>query len=342
MDNINTSSAMPLPAVTFVVNDAGETNAFKPVMQVLHARDIPYAVIASETSQQLLPDDHRRVVKFDPKTDRFVKNETTLQQALQAPVAVVGVSSQKEAFWADWFKQHGSRVIGYVDNLSATQLARPFRTALSTVWVPTVKQAATMTATTGLPTQAVGQPALDAFPAEVARYNRQALRNQLGLPAEAKVIVWAGGYGPGYAQAFEQFLSTLSQDPSLVGVIALHPKQPDGMLERQLMTQYPAIATRCHVLPNAWPIAAATAVADTVAMHDSTVGVQAWLAGKPVVGFGDITHPDALAGQPRFTRVTNNAQNNLNPPNTVTADMDLPSNSTGIMVNNLYAYKSKC
>ena len=318
------------PNITFVLNDAGETKALLPVMQQLSKGKVSYAVLASGTSQQLLPD-QPSVVYFDPEKDRFVKNSVALQQAVQAPVAVVGLSSAKQSFWAEWFHLNGSKVFAYQDNVGQTFLPSHLKPNLTALISPTYHNV-----NQEIPVIAGGQPALESFKTSVAKHDPQKLKTQLGIPLSQKMVAWAGGYGKNYATAFEAFLKQLALNPEVQAIVVLHPGH-DGQAEKTLMRQYPQ--ARCKVVD--LPMPAATAIADIVAMHDSTVGVQAWLCGKSVLGFGQPDQPDVLMGKPGFQRVKGTVDFNADWAHTPhkLEDLNMPShaaeNIAGLLLNQL-------
>jgi hypothetical protein len=305
------------PGFTFLLHDAGETLALRPVLQNLHQQGIPVTVITSGTAGQLLPQNSYTTF-FDmdtppptsadqsdgstskgyPTTDAYIKSpsaqQALLRQAMAAECLVTGTVNPQQACWAQWFKNTGRQVIGLIDNVTTTRLPAPFNSALTELWVPTIGQQASIAAASP-PTLVTGQPAFEQFTAEVKATDSAALRRSLGYQPSDNLMLWIGGYGPGYEQGLQDWLSVLQNCPQLKGLIALHPGQ-SGQLERRLISQL-NLAEQVKCLPSGITLAQATSMTPCVATHQSTGGLQAWASGRTVLMFGpQSTSPPDIEG----------------------------------------------
>ncbi len=284
--------------ILFILYDAGETHALTPVMEAMPPTDYKVLVMGTareQIQQAAVPAQCIRDLHHDFGTQAVVDKgawprETQLStedlnqvsKHLTADVIVTGVVSEAQYQLAELYKKSGSKLIGYYDNphvgldhFPCSKLLRKFEAFMDTMMVPSTAIAKSFSR----PCHVVGQPSLKAWREKVQRINTKKIRQDLGL-SQAPLLVFCGGYGENYPQAFELFVQGLNGLKGWQVIIQLHPKV-EGSLERKLLKKYghshiPVLQKEPGTLPLA-------ATADVVAVYHSSVGLQALFAGKKVL-----------------------------------------------------------
>lgn len=305
----------PPVAVTFVLHDAGETKALQPVMRELDYRQVRYSILADATARRLLAG-NSHLANTEPSltpevaTQRQATNPP-LKAAMQAPVVVTGLVSPFQRLWASWFARRNespafadkpaATVVGYYDSFSYHAKRCPaaaFQGLLAALITPTeaLSQRLAIYFPT-IPRLALGQPVLETTLATVQNTaSAEVLRQQLGLMGQPDPILFAGGYGPGYADALRLYCQTIRRLPQApLTLLALHP-QSNGTLEKQIIAEADA-QNSIRLLPASLDTLRVLPLARLVVSHQSSFSVQASVAGKPVFFVGRLPQPDPEALQ---------------------------------------------
>lgn len=285
------------PQMTFVLHDAGETKALMPVMQQLDSMGVNYSILADSTAKVLLqgnpclaplPRDIAVLSKTQPQAVQQAKFRLT--QAINVPCIVSGLASSFQHRWTQFFRRQGKTVVGYYDGFGYNPLHNrvdAFIGHLSSLIVPSRDIANFLRPRFyNIPVLALGQPVLETGPRLIQQTNRVALAQQLGIASSKPTILFVGGYGEGYEQAFHMFCQTVVSLPAANLLVALHPKT-DGYLETSLLRKY-GLENRVRIVPKTTDTVQAMGVSDIILSHHSTMTIQALLEGKKVFLLGDI------------------------------------------------------
>lgn len=261
---------MPPAQVTFVLHDAGETKAMQPVMQDLANKGVQYDIIADGTAEKL--------IGYHPPTEH----------ALNAPVILTGVVSKFQRDWAAFFKQQSKTVVGYYDGLLVDNNAGPvamFKGVLSHLLTTTTHMANSFKPYfSDIQVKAVGQPALEASTAKAASIDKLAVAKQLGVDSTKPTLLFIGGYGDGYQEAFAAFCQAVKPLTGVNVLVATHPKTT-GQLEKQWIDSM-GLQGLVSVLPQSVPSSTALAISDMVLSHKSTMVFEGLLQGKQAAFVG--------------------------------------------------------
>lgn len=239
----------------FVLFDAGETVALKPIIEELRQR--------GETVQ---------VRVYGPGLrDRY---ETLSSGELcDSEILVTGVASEIQL---QYIKYCSGKTIAYYDNalgidtISYAPLIRKFEKEADLFLVPSQVAADSSHAKH---IAVVGNPDIDQY---------------FGGKEEKKVLTYFGGYDPDYEEAFRAFLNYVAPLDYQV-VVRPHPKT-DGGLEARLIQNFSHI----NLDSSSSSSIEAVLRSEVVACHRSSMAIKAACAGKKVLCIdaeGKITHP---------------------------------------------------
>jgi hypothetical protein len=290
------ASASPSPLL-FVLYDAGETLALRPVMERLDRRKIPYRVLVMGTARSLMVPKTgeqkivdladfggARVSRTGWRRDKELAQSVVDRVAakLGAKVVVTGLVSAAQKQIARAMRRRGARVVGFYDALqkmSAESYPSKLLPSLHRLLVA-APQLAPARKPAGTMLSVVGHPTLELWEKVAQKEDRSALRKTLGLTR--KTLLYVGGYGKGYEQAFSLFAQAAARMQHIDVRVSLHPKV-DGGLERSLLSKYGA--SNVQILPKQVATMRAAVAADLLVTQRSTVGVQALFLGRPVIFF---------------------------------------------------------
>jgi hypothetical protein len=139
----------------------------------------------------------------------------------------------------------------------------------------------------------VGNPSLEAWDRIFAETNPALLRTKLGIPAGKKVIIFAGGYDTSYATYFKIFVEGVKDQTDIQVLVTHHPKT-DGEVEENIIKEAGAQNVRLLKASSLsaeeaklFTTPALSTIADLVACHQSSVGLQALYKGKPILFIAD-------------------------------------------------------
>ena len=207
--------AGPSPDVTFVLHDAGETKAMRPVMARLDREGIPYCILADATARLLLQNNPHLMPQLSPYStngfDAFISSKQTvpgalpplsegqsrfyLQRLQSSRCVITGLVSEFQKNWASFFKRAKEPVIGYYDGFNyspADQIAENFAGKVDAVLTPSQESAAffkerfAQAGAPNLPVQAVGQPVLETAAQVMRTTNPAELASVLGIDPDFK------------------------------------------------------------------------------------------------------------------------------------------------------------
>jgi hypothetical protein len=148
----------------------------------------------------------------------------------------------------------------------------------------------------GVAVELTGNPGFETWSRTFAQTDPARLRARLGIPAGRPVVLFAGGYDPGYPVYFRIFIQGVKGNPGIQVLASPHPKT-DGQVERAIVREEGARNVR--IQPGAeGGLAALAALSDLVVCHQSSAGFQAWCQNRPVVFVADPgTYANALTEQ---------------------------------------------
>lgn len=218
--------------ILFHLHDAGETNALVPVIQKL---DVDYLVVTSGISANLLESLPKE--KLRPFTQ---------YSQIEPKLVITGIASELQGEVLDFFNSRGVATWAYWDNFNPNGESAYFKIAHSVApraEILLLPCETLRSAFPNRPVRVVGHPTLD-----------------VDLPS--KVILWIGGYGADYDEAYALFQSGMKQVENALVIVQHHPKTG---------------------VKNAFKLAEALKLVDIVVCHQSTVSFQALAAGKRVL-----------------------------------------------------------
>ncbi len=250
--------------ILFMVHDAGETFALKPVFKVLDERKVPYQILASGKASDLLDGHH--ALSNTPSNAPLkilsgVGNLTGAQYegivtAHPQKVVFTSMSSRAHGDLANAFKKKGARVVAYYDNFDDVvgrrdrvikEYVRPFlasargldgyvtpssTTELSFKHLNAIRNEV-------VPITVLGQPSLESW--QEAHQNT-ALKDQVAAEVLTKdmqqhpLLIFAGGYDLTYRAAFEEFIKGVKGTDFKV-LVTPHPKT-DGSVEASIVEEH--------------------------------------------------------------------------------------------------------
>jgi hypothetical protein len=218
--------------VLFHLHDAGETNALLPVIREL---DAEYLILTSGIAGNLLESIPKEKVR-----------PFSHYSHIEPKLFITGVASELQAEVLDFYRSRNVPTWAYWDNFNADGESPYFETARSieakadVLMLPCESLKKEFSNRT---TFVVGHPTLD-----------------IKLPS--KVILWIGGYGNEYEEAYALFQEGMSQLEGCLLLFQHHPKTGQK---------------------NPFKLSEAMRLADLVVCHQSTAAFQALAAGKPVL-----------------------------------------------------------
>lgn len=257
----------------FVLFDAGETHALKPVIEDLIDHGETVDVIALGTAQTLMPQ-ARTIPEVDRSWDRYTPlPETSVLEGCSPDVVIIGVASTIQLQVAKAFEGK-AKVVAYYDNFNPihqsvyASLIREIEPHVDLFLTASDKGAASSFAKE---VHVVGNPDVEKMIQKLQEYE-----------SEPRSIVYIGGYDTDYPEALELFAEGMELFPDHQLLLCPHPKS-DGSLEHTLFPN--AIISRDSL--------AAVAQAEVVVCHRSTLGIKSLLAGKKVIFVDPAGHPMA-------------------------------------------------
>lgn len=276
----------------FIFEDAGETLALAPVLEELRLQKKDFSVLAMGTAAELTAE---MVERFDLKQKCEIEESmdtistwrsslgTKFRQCFLKTQIVMGVNG-KNALAVAKALNHKKQVWGYDDAFSFTDGKRyqAFTPYLGQMLVPSQKiKKEFAQCCSKLKVKVVGQPSLEEWREASQKVDKQKIIRELVLDPARKVLVYAGGYGEGYAESFALFAESVSKLEGVQILLSLHPKV-DGALEREILSKY-HVEKMVKIIPKTIRTKEVAVLADLVVVHESSVGVQALFMGKKIL-----------------------------------------------------------
>jgi hypothetical protein len=279
--------------VLFVFFDAGETKALTPVVKQLKEQGVAVQVLVSGTARTLVED--AVDLNMDCDISPFIGNQSLrttklepaslagLDACIEKPdVVVTGLVSTWQNQVSQYYKKQNIPIAGYYDAFSApgnSHFVNHFRDSLTVLLSPgkTVGDALTKKFP-NIPVHVVGQPTLNQWSAVQLHPDSDAEKWFSSI--KGKTLLWVGGYGSGYKEAFSHFLDMTSRLPFTV-VVSLHPRM-DGELEKDLIKMH-GMEQKVKIMPKSISTAQGALKSHILVCHRSTVGIQALVLPRPVI-----------------------------------------------------------
>lgn len=305
------SSATSAPIETdilFVTYDAGETNAFKPVFEILDAQKIPYKILAFGTSATLLKDNPHVLdleachvqgmpTSIERTTSLPQKPLSTLTTQCVSPKRIV--SSMSARAMADVIKAFDFSDVqsfAYYDNFDDVrekEYVKPFLEAKPKVdfyLVPSSFTKRSFEAYLGSSVSPsriiiVGQPSLETWKKTYNETDPVLLKKEAHVDTNLPILLFAGGYDSTYPEFFRLFVQGVLKSNTF-GLVTLHPKS-DGSTERSIIEQEKAEGKILLFGKEGPSTGSLSILANIVLCHKSTVCMQALFMGKPVIYLAD-------------------------------------------------------
>lgn len=278
----------------FIVQDAGETNAFLPFMRLLDEKKIPFQVLAGGTGEEILSKHSflkerlasTQMEKSFPREKKLTSQEIDHFVSLYSPKRILsGVAFEFQGQLMEAFQKIGSKTFAYWDSFSDDGDNSYFSTAhlvekkADVVLLPSqiVKDAPSFNDRKNK--FVVGQPSLSFWQKGCIPED---FRKKLSLYKEKKNLLYVGGYGQDYEEAFYLFLKLLSHgDFSTSTVLIVPHPRVDGSFERTSLEEM-GLPIDIRVITGVSTVDMAKSC-DIVLCHQSTVGMQALAIPKPVL-----------------------------------------------------------
>ncbi len=285
----------------FILQDAGETHALLPVIEKYAQNDENFLILTGGQATVILSQKiylKGKTFSFDQlgisetidkawKKDEKLSEESLkkITDAVEAKKVVAGVAYELQGQLLDKFKARNSQTFAYWDNINFEgtepyfQIAQTVAKKTDHLLVPSklFKNAYPEASV-------VGQPSYELWKQQITGIRVSTVAAKIPFPIKSPVIVLLGGAGSEYDEAFKQFLSYAKDLKGYTILIAALP-QFEGQIEKKELEK----KSRSHVylIEKAWNISSmeAIALADHVICHKSTTGINAAVAGKPVIYF---------------------------------------------------------
>lgn len=296
-------------AVAFVLYDAGETNALEPVIDLLESKKKSYLVLAMGTAKDVLRQKSQQIdLNKDCKVKAEVDREHWLREALlseadlkkaiscfNAKLIVTGTQSNVQLQIAQKFRDRGTAVYAFFDGRAPPKKGMidfSFLNIASKFLVISREIAeATRKLNPGNAVEAVGQPTFELWAKARNAYSPDQVLAKVGkLDHKRPIILYAGGYGPKYEEAFVLFAKATKELSNLNVIVSLHPKV-DGELEKRVLKKHGSPHVR--ILAKEVSTMEAAMIAKLVVSQRSSVGMQALFSDLPVL-YLDVPNTDYI------------------------------------------------
>lgn len=289
--------------VLFVMQDAGETNAFIPVIEKMQEAGKDYLILAEGTAVKLLDGasiPSSRVKSFSEfgitvepiwgRTQRFTRGDLKkLTKGISPMLVVTGVAYEIQGQILEAFGSRDVTTVAFWDNFGASGDSPYFKVAhrvamhASKVFFPStdVAKDSTFAHLKKEDAMVVGHPTLDIWRAIRATLPQEK-RRELGLNKKP-LIAYIGGYGEDYEEGFSLYLSCVTEADvaNYQTLIVPHPKT-DGQFEKAELKRHRGLLPEINMIDGVGA-KDAVAAADVVVCHQSSVGFQAASANKRVI-----------------------------------------------------------
>ncbi len=283
----------------FILQDAGETNALLPVIEKYAQNNENFLVLtagqATETLSQKISLKNK-TISFDQvgtleKIDKAWKRDEKISEeslkkitaTIEAKKVVSGVAFAFHGQLLDAYKT--SQTFAYWDNINLEGTDPYFQTAQNVAKSANHLLVPSRAFKNAYPlADVVGHPSYELWKQQLSGIQTLTVTAKLPFTLRSPVIVFLGGTGSEYDEAFKEFLSIVADLKGYTILIAAHPKF-EGLVEKKEMEKHSL--SNIHVIEKAWNISSmeAIVIADHVICHKSTTGINAAVSGKSVIYF---------------------------------------------------------
>jgi hypothetical protein len=285
----------------FILQDAGETNAILPIIEKCAQNNENFLILTAGQATETLS--HKISLKnntlsFDQlgiseKIDKTWKRDEKISEAslkkitdeIEAKKVISGVAFELHGQLLQAFKVKQSQTFAYWDNINFEGTDPYFQTAQNVAKTPDHLLVPSRAFKNAYPqADVVGQPSYELWKQQLSGIQPSTVTAKIPFALKSPVIVFLGGTGSEYVETFKQFLSYAKELKGYTILIAAHPKF-EGLVEKTELEKqsFPNV----HLIEKTWNISSmeAIAIADHVICHKSTTGINAAVAGKPVIYF---------------------------------------------------------
>lgn len=285
--------------VLFVLYDTGETRALQPVMKLLEQKNISYKTLVMGTASSLIHDAHVLDITKDCKISQVISQKTwpreqkisdadlqKIKACISPCVVITGMVSEVQRQISELEKNENHPVLAFYDALAPLQsaLQQSFLPVVTELLVPMEEikdKLKNNPAASELKIETVGQPTLEVWAVANKNINPKDVYKKIPhFDPNKKTILYVGGYGATYEQAFTLFAQAVAPMKNYNILVSLHPKV-DGSLEKSILEK--AQAQQAILLPKTIPTMEAAAITNVLVNQNSTVGIQALFMNKPVI-----------------------------------------------------------
>jgi hypothetical protein len=285
----------------FILQDAGETNALLPVLEKYAQNNENFLILtagqAAETLNQKISLKNKTLSfaqlgiseKIDKawKRDERISDESVnkITDEIEAKKVISGVAFELHGQLLDAFKTRKSQTFAYWDNINFEGTDPYFQTAQIVAKSPDHLLVPSTAFKNAYPqADVVGQPSYELWKQQLSGIQASTVSAKLPFALKSPVIVFLGGTGSEYDEAFKQFLSFAGDLKRYTILIAPHPLL-EGQVEKKELEKL--AFSHVHVIEKIWNISSmeAIAIADHVICHKSTTGINAGVAGRNVIYF---------------------------------------------------------
>lgn len=282
----------------FILQDAGETNALLPVIEKCAQNNENFLILtggqATETlsNKMALKDKTLSFAQLgvSEQIDKSWKRDDKISDVslkkieteLEPKQVVSGVAFELHGQLLEIYKASKSKTFAYWDNINYEGTDPYFKAAQKVAKVADQLLVPSKAFQNAYPqSEVVGQPSYELWKKQLSGIRPSSVTAKLPFSAKSPSIVFIGGYGHDYDEALRLFLSMASKLKGYTILITYHPKM-EGKVEREELKKYDL--PHVHLLESSWHVSTmeAIAIADHVICHQSTVGIQAAIAGKDV------------------------------------------------------------
>jgi hypothetical protein len=283
----------------FILQDAGETDALLPVIEKCAQNNDSFLILtggqATETlSKKIALKDKTisytqlgisEIVDKTWKRDAKISDSSLkkIEAEIETKQVLSGVAFELQGQLLESFKKFECKTFAYWDNINYEGVNPYFQTAAKVAKIADRLLVPSKAFANAYPQgEVVGQPSYELWKQQLSGIRPASVTAKLPFPLKTPVIVFIGGYGRDYDEALRKFLGYARDLKGYTILITYHPKM-EGKVEREELQKQPIGHT--HLLESSWNISSceAIAIADYVVCHQSTMGINAAVAGKNVI-----------------------------------------------------------
>jgi hypothetical protein len=285
----------------FILQDAGETNALLPVIEKYAQNNENFLILtggqATETLSQKI-NLKNKTLSFDQlaiseqidktwgRDEKISKKSLKkITDEIEAKKVISGVAFQLQGQLLEAFKAHKSQTFAYWDNINYEGTDPYFQTAQKVAKIPDNLLVPSKVFKNVYPqAEVVGQPSYELWKQQLSGIQPSTVAAKVPFRIKSPIIIFLGGTGSEYNEAFKDFLSYAEDLKGYTILIAAHPKL-EGQVEKKELEKH--LFPHIHVIEKSWNISSmeAIAIADYVICHKSTTGINAAVAGREVIYF---------------------------------------------------------